>query len=140
MASKKKKGRIEIDRDRCKGCYMCIEVCPNGALTWVAEATPERATEPLPPAVVQPPVVVIPAETTEPAVWRRAVLPAIGGALIWVGREVVPRLAPLALDVLDNALEWRHSQSARDEETRPAPTGSRSGRKGRQRRRRRRGQ
>ena len=32
MAPKKKKGKIEIDRDRCKGCYMCIEVCPNNQI------------------------------------------------------------------------------------------------------------
>jgi NAD-dependent dihydropyrimidine dehydrogenase PreA subunit len=130
-------GKASVDNASCDSCRACIEVCPNEALTWLAEATPERATEPLSPAVVQPPVVVIPAETTQPAAWRRAVLPAVGGALSWVGREVVPRLAPLALDMLDSALEWRHSQSAGDEEPRPAPAGSRSGRKGRQRRRRR---
>ena len=26
------KGKVVIDRDRCKGCHMCIEVCPNGNL------------------------------------------------------------------------------------------------------------
>jgi 2-oxoglutarate ferredoxin oxidoreductase subunit delta len=29
MAEKKAKGKIEIDRERCKGCLLCIEVCPN---------------------------------------------------------------------------------------------------------------
>jgi 2-oxoglutarate ferredoxin oxidoreductase subunit delta len=24
------KGKIQIDRERCKGCYLCREVCPNG--------------------------------------------------------------------------------------------------------------
>ena len=29
MASEKKtKGKIRIDRERCKGCYLCIEACP----------------------------------------------------------------------------------------------------------------
>lgn len=28
MAQKKKRGKIVIDRERCKGCYLCIEVCP----------------------------------------------------------------------------------------------------------------
>jgi 2-oxoglutarate ferredoxin oxidoreductase subunit delta len=23
-----KKGRVEIDRGRCKGCYLCIRACP----------------------------------------------------------------------------------------------------------------
>jgi 2-oxoglutarate ferredoxin oxidoreductase subunit delta len=26
---KKKKGRIMIDKNLCKGCYLCISVCPN---------------------------------------------------------------------------------------------------------------
>ena len=31
MAEKKKKkdGRITIDRELCKGCYLCISVCPE---------------------------------------------------------------------------------------------------------------
>lgn len=26
---KKARGNIKIDRERCKGCHLCIEVCPN---------------------------------------------------------------------------------------------------------------
>jgi len=29
MGSKRKIGKIVIDRERCKGCHMCIEVCPT---------------------------------------------------------------------------------------------------------------
>jgi 2-oxoglutarate ferredoxin oxidoreductase subunit delta len=29
MAKKKVKGRITIDRELCKGCYLCISVCPQ---------------------------------------------------------------------------------------------------------------
>jgi len=29
MAEAKVKGKIKIDRERCKGCLLCIEVCPN---------------------------------------------------------------------------------------------------------------
>jgi len=29
MAKKTKKGKINIDRELCKGCYLCISVCPN---------------------------------------------------------------------------------------------------------------
>lgn len=29
MAEKKAKGKIVIDRERCKGCGLCIETCPN---------------------------------------------------------------------------------------------------------------
>jgi 2-oxoglutarate ferredoxin oxidoreductase subunit delta len=29
MAKKTKTGSITIDRELCKGCYMCMSVCPN---------------------------------------------------------------------------------------------------------------
>jgi 2-oxoglutarate ferredoxin oxidoreductase subunit delta len=32
MATKKEKGRITIDRERCKGCYLCLSVCPNDVI------------------------------------------------------------------------------------------------------------
>jgi len=29
MAKKTRQGKITIDRDLCKACYLCISVCPN---------------------------------------------------------------------------------------------------------------
>ena len=29
MAKKKIKGKITIDRERCKGCSLCVSVCPQ---------------------------------------------------------------------------------------------------------------
>ncbi len=29
MVTKGKKGKIVIDRERCKGCHICIDFCPN---------------------------------------------------------------------------------------------------------------
>ena len=29
MAKKTIKGKITIDRELCKGCYLCVSVCPN---------------------------------------------------------------------------------------------------------------
>jgi len=26
------KGKVQIDRERCKGCHLCLEVCPTGSL------------------------------------------------------------------------------------------------------------
>ena len=28
----KKKSPVKIDKERCKGCSLCIEVCPQGVL------------------------------------------------------------------------------------------------------------
>ena len=129
-----------VDVALCDGCGVCIEVCPNGALTWVAEPVPEAIAEPSSLVVVQPPVEVIPVRMKEAAPWRRAVLPAVGGALAWVGREFVPRLAPLAMDALDNARDWRLGRSAGSRSAMLTPTDRERGRGGRQRRRRRRGE
>ncbi len=32
MAKKTRKGKIEVDRERCKGCHICIEICPNNRI------------------------------------------------------------------------------------------------------------
>jgi 2-oxoglutarate ferredoxin oxidoreductase subunit delta len=32
MTEKTKKGRIRINRERCKGCLLCREVCPTGSI------------------------------------------------------------------------------------------------------------
>jgi len=42
MATKKtKKGRIEIDRELCKGCYLCVSVCPNELIRISEELNPK---------------------------------------------------------------------------------------------------
>ena len=33
MTEKKKKGKITIEREHCKGCYLCISVCPNETIS-----------------------------------------------------------------------------------------------------------
>lgn len=30
---KKKKGKITIDRELCKGCYLCVSVCPQEVIS-----------------------------------------------------------------------------------------------------------
>ena len=32
MEKKKRKGRINIDRETCKACQMCMEVCPTQSI------------------------------------------------------------------------------------------------------------
>jgi Pyruvate/2-oxoacid:ferredoxin oxidoreductase delta subunit len=129
----------QIDADLCDDCGQCIQVCPNHALVWIAEPEPEHVGGSMPLLVVEPPVKVIPRESRVPVSWRRAIFPAVGGALSWVGREFVPRFAPLALDLLDGALDRRISKRSREQDETATPAGGRQGRGRRQRNRRRRG-
>lgn len=143
-------GKAVVDPALCDGCRsfdgalqsgrdkLCVEICPNGALTWVVEPVSEGAREMSLPVVVEPTVEVIPAEPREVVLRRRAVLPAVGSALTWVGREVVPRLAPLALDVLDAALDRRRDMRPGSSLSRGSEGKDRQ--RGGRRRRRKRGQ
>ena len=141
-------GTARVNSDLCDGCgsfdeitaRVCIDLCPSNALSWMADPLPERPTEATSLVIIDPQPQVIPAPMRAPLPWYRAALPAVGGALMWVGRELVPRLAPLALDVLDSALDRRVNHWSRDETVTPAPTGKRRGKGKRQRHRHRGGQ
>lgn len=50
MTIKTKKGRIVIDSKLCKGCYLCVSVCPNELIVTSTESNekgyyPARFTE-----------------------------------------------------------------------------------------------
>jgi NAD-dependent dihydropyrimidine dehydrogenase PreA subunit len=144
-------GRALVDWALCDGCGvfskalqsvperqgspLCVEICPNQALTWVTESVPDMASESSSLAVVGQPVEVISVDRREAVPWRRAILPAVGGALAWVGREIVPRVAPLALDVMDGVLSRRLGRRSGDMDDVLVPMGKRRS-EGRQRRRR----
>jgi ferredoxin len=40
MTKKTKKGKITINRERCKGCHICIETCPNEMIE--VDETPQQ--------------------------------------------------------------------------------------------------
>jgi len=92
--------RAEIVNALCTQCYTCIDACPNGAITAISESA--RRT----------PIVALPAaETKMISVSDRNTLPETvapvhglaKAALAILGREVAPRL----IDVLATALERR---------------------------------
>ena len=157
---------IKIDTGRCNGCGACVEICPTGAIYLVdgraaveqelceeceacvaacpAEAislltSPEVGAEPVrvPARRPEPQVIQVKTRPT-PSSFRASVLPVVGGALVWAGRELVPRLAEYFLYDLDRRVAERRSPFARKgtpDSSSPAPSAG----AGRRRRRRRRG-
>jgi len=98
-------GVATIDQSRCVQCESCVNVCPELAILSVSEPAEER----LPATVAGREVDAI--EIAPPAVAARrpASQPAIGAALAFVGREIVPR----ALDWLLDRWDRRDSSEVR---------------------------
>jgi ferredoxin len=98
-----------INQERCDACKACLEACPNGAILVVTETVEEKAVLPR----VQPTSSVTarrPASLTVPL--RRQLVPLVGSALVFLGREVAPRLISPLVNALDRGMG------------RPSPTGS----------------
>jgi Fe-S-cluster-containing hydrogenase component 2 len=116
---------IYIDELRCTGCGSCLGLCPQGAIAienGVAtiastlcnecrdclDSCPQGAiilAEPVPATAIQSwpdPISPISEQDAQsgPSV-RQLLVPAAQAALLWAGREVLPRLAELALDWFD---------------------------------------
>ena len=108
--------RAQIDPAHCKECGICVEVCPEGAIQPIAErveaAQAVEAAEPITaPSQTDPSQQIIEVKLPPPPAIREApsslaqrVLPAVGAALAYLGRELGPRLANLAADVIEDRL------------------------------------
>ena len=130
-----------IEESLCRGCAHCLEGCPQGAILSVEvvapAARPLAVPLPAPAPAAAPPARLQPA----PLSLRDWALPAVGSALLWTGREILPRLASLALGWLDRRSHPTGRALLVDQ---PAPTRSQilprqAGGRGRHRRRRRNG-
>ncbi len=128
-------GNVLIDVTLCDGCEpmeilpQCVQVCPAKALIWHVEQSPEAApmsalaiTEdavdhlPVQPGPERELVVarrMAELQSTSPAPQPRAILPVVAGTLVWLGRDIVPRLVPLALHALDRAVDRTAGWSTR---------------------------
>ena len=124
---------IYVDNTRCRGCGECVSICPTGAITllddkaFINEALCEYCQICMSAC---PQHAILSVETVKPVVGGESlpnpepmssevlparlkhvspplgseVLPAVGSILISTGREVVPRLASLAIDLLDQRI------------------------------------
>ena len=141
-----------IEESRCIECEVCLDACPQGAI--LAAELVENEPAILAPAMAAPMGTLSTAgmderlPTAKPRL-RDLAWPAIGSTLLWAGREILPRMAPLALNLLDQRLRLtaRQTPAAPLAMERPAPTGKqvlagrgggRGWRRGKERRRERR--
>ena len=96
-----------IDQELCQECEACVDSCPQGAIL-VAESAPIDSEIINVSAV--PTEISIVSEQSHYSSIQNAVLPAIGSALMWTGREVIPRLANLAINYLEQRLQSSPSE------------------------------
>ena len=91
-------GLAGIDQAKCTACEDCLDACPEGAISSVDE--PAIAGELVP---IEAKRVTAQPQSQRALAPRRglAVLPWLGAALTFVGREIVPRLLDVALDAWD---------------------------------------
>lgn len=103
-----------IEESRCKECEVCLDACLRGAILAVELVANEPAI--LAPTIVTPMEALSPASmdkrlpTVKPRL-RDLAWPAIGSTLLWAGREIVPRMAPLALSLLDQRIRSTATQA-----------------------------
>jgi ferredoxin len=97
-----------IDQELCQECEVCVDSCPQGAIL-TGEPTPIEGEVIKVPSATPAEIVAMPEQPYHISL-QNAILPTIGSALMWTGRELLPRVADLALEYLDRRVQ--SSQSA----------------------------
>jgi len=109
-------GKAAIEASLCRECEACIPACPTQAIA-IFEQEPESAVQPIYTLARRPEPAVIQAESAPlPVPWRARVLPAVGAALAWAGREIVPRLADYVLYGVDRWMAGQRAVGKRPDE------------------------
>lgn len=124
-------GKATVDATLCRECEACLAACPSGAIV-VSSQEEARAEATHLPALRPEHGVIQVTMPSAPVPHRSRILPALGAALAWTAREVLPWL----VDLLDGpAARSQVEGAARNRKT--LPSGAQGS--GRQYRRRRRG-
>jgi Fe-S-cluster-containing hydrogenase component 2 len=127
-------GKAMVDGALCRESKACLEACPTGAITLAAHERP--AAEPIRVPALQPePEVIRLKAQTAPVPLRARVLPMLGAALAWAGREILPRLADSLLHTLDRRITTLQATGAVGSREALAPRAKGAGRQHRHRRR-----
>ncbi|MCD6334956.1 MAG: 4Fe-4S binding protein, partial [Candidatus Latescibacteria bacterium] len=98
-------GVAVVDSMKCTECGACVEACPRGAIMTVMEPVAEEASA----VRARPAAEVAPvAPRLAPDVPRSKVMPAVGTALAFLGRKVLP----LMVEYVSGALDRRSGQQS----------------------------
>jgi len=92
-----------ISQDLCQECEACLDVCPQGALVFQEQMEPAVEVIHIP---ATPPAPATPLQTVAS---RSGFWPAVGTFLLWTGRELGPRLAEIALNYFDQRVQATES-------------------------------
>jgi ferredoxin len=118
-------GRAAISTEAWRECGECVAVCPQGAIRWTeaglaGTATTLAAATPPAPVALRPQHAEVPPAAGSRSIWRSSFWPALGSALVWAGRELLPELLRA----------WGQTSMTREAQPADALTGGRSGRRG----------
>lgn len=104
--------RAYILQNLCEECQTCVYTCPRGAIltTEAQEVSHDVIRVQTPSADHLSPQT----EQSEQAPHRDVILPALGSILLWTGRELLPRLADLALAYIDQKIQYSTSLKTRN--------------------------
>jgi ferredoxin len=127
--------KAALDGALCHECEACLAACPSEAITLTAQEESVAETDRL-PALRPEPEVIRARMSPDLVPFRSRVLPVVGAALTWAGREIVPRVVDVLLDRLDRQATGKQ-MTARGRSNGAPSQGSRG--QGRQHRHRRRG-
>jgi ferredoxin len=104
-------GLVAIDNALCSGCEACVATCPTGALMLLSEEYAPEAEMPRVPAPRPEPEVIEVKSQRAPVPLRSRLLPVMGSALAWAGREIVPMLADYFLHDRDRRVTGEQTES-----------------------------
>ena len=123
-------GKATLDEALCRECEACLAACPAGAIALTEQGEPGAEAARLPALRSEPEVIRVKAQPAlVPA--RSRILSAVGAALAWAGREIMPPLVGL----LDRQATRLQAGGAARSRQIPASGAKGGGRQHRQRRR-----
>jgi ferredoxin len=127
-----------VDEELCQECEICISACPQNAILSVEVVEPVTSRDALPdPEPISSEIKPVQMEHASSPMGGE-VLPAISSILVSTGREVIPRLASLALDFLDQRIRTSERESTEYTQPNQRDLTRQTGNHRRRRRRRRR--